>query len=88
MGTALSKDKNTVTHRCLGGAMQDSERKTKHRGRQNEVIFCVCVMDVDMLENVCPCTWMQKPESDAGQRPLSLTILPTRQVSLNPRLAV
>lgn len=23
MGTGLSKDKNTVTHRCLGGGMQD-----------------------------------------------------------------
>lgn len=43
MGTALSKDKNTVTHRRLGGGMQDSERKTKHRGRKNEVIFSVCV---------------------------------------------
>lgn len=41
-----SKDKNTITHRRLGGGMQDSERKTKQRRRKNEVIFSVCVMGV------------------------------------------
>lgn len=42
MGTALCKDKGTITQRCLGGGMQDSERKTKHRGRKNEAIVSVC----------------------------------------------
>lgn len=51
--------------------------------------YSVCVCDVCGHVGECVSMHMDaEARENAGQRPLSLTILPTRQVSLNWKLAV